>query len=260
MSDPLLCNGHAELCDRAYDDVSYATTHNAMSTEEEGWVPPNQGPALWTQLQDGVRGFMLDTYEEGGETLLCHRICSLGSRPFVEALSDLRAFMECNPEEVITLILESTIDEATTAAAFEAAGLLPLLHEQALGAPWPTLREMIVSGRRMVVFTERSDVSLPWHHYAYAYAWDTPFSNQVPTDLRCTPGRGEQTSSLFVLNHFLTAPVAMRSLADMINFDPFFTEYVRRCETESGQRPNFVTVDFYDASDVFSVVNALNGL
>ena len=118
---------------------------------------------------------------------------------------------------------------------------------------------MILSGRRLVVFTESSAVSLPWHHYAYAYAWDTPFSNQVPTDLRCAPGRGDPSSSLFVLNHFLTAPVAMRSLAEMINRDPFFTEYVRRCEMESGQRPNFVTVDFYDASDVFSVVEALNG-
>ena len=118
--------------------------------------------------------------------------------------------MDCYPAEVITLIIEAHVDEARTAAAFEAAGLMPFLHEQPLGAPWPTLREMITSGRRMVVFTESSDATLPWYHYAYAYAWDNPYSNRVPDDLRCTPGRGSNDSSLFILNHFLTAPVAMR--------------------------------------------------
>jgi len=260
LPDPLTCNGHAELCDRAYDEVAYPTTHNAMSTEEEGWIPPNQGPRLWRQLEDGVRAFMLDTYEQDGQTLLCHRVCGIGSRPLHDALLDLRTFMECFPGEVLTLILEAHIDEATTAAAFEEAGLLPFLHEQPLGTPWPTLREMIVSGRRMVVFTESSEVTLPWHHFAYAYAWDTPFSNQTPDDLRCAPGRGSATSSLFILNHFLTAPVAMRSLAEMINHDPFFTEQVHRCQREAGQLPNFITVDFYEVGDLFGVVDGLNGL
>lgn len=260
LPDPLVCNGHAELCDRAYDEVAYVTTHNAMSTVEERWAPANQGSRLWQQLEDGVRGFMLDTHEERGETLLCHSICALGNRPFVDALVDLRIFMDCFPSEVITLIIEAHIDEARTAAAFEAAGLMPFLHEQPLGAAWPTLREMITSGRTMVVFTESSGVALPWHHYAYAYAWDNPYSNQVPDDLRCAPGRGSSDSSLFILNHFLTAPVAMRSLAEMVNHDPFFTEHVRRCESEAGQLPNFVTVDFYEIGDVFRVVDSLNGV
>lgn len=260
LPDPLACNGHAELCDRGFDAVAYPSAHNAMSSEEEEWIPPNQGFALWRQLQDGVRGFMLDTYEDEGETVLCHSICPLGSRPFADALLDLREFMDCHPAEVITLILEAHIDEARTAAAFEDAGLLPYLHAQPLDAPWPTLRAMITSGRRMVVFTESPDVSLPWHHYAYAYAWDNPYSAQTPEDLSCRVGRGEPDHAVFILNHFLTAPVAMRSLAEMINHEPFFGERVRACQAEAGQLPNFVTVDFYDVGDLFAVVDDLNGL
>ena len=112
LPTPLVCNGHASLCDRLFDDVAYATTHNAMSSDADGWIPPNQGPAMWQQLEDGVRAMMLDTYEDDGETLLCHGICALGSRPFVDALRELRLFMDCHPAEVITLILEAHIDEA----------------------------------------------------------------------------------------------------------------------------------------------------
>lgn len=260
LPDPLACNGHAALCDRRFDEVAYATTHNAMSSEEEEWIPPNQGPALWRQLEDGVRGFMLDTWEHRGVTSLCHGICTLGNRPFVDALVELRQFMDCHPAEVITLILEAHVDEAETSAAFEAAGLFPYLHAQALGDPWPTLRAMIESGRRMVVFTESAAVSLPWHHHAYAYAWDNDYANETPDDLDCAPNRGTGDEPVFILNHFLTAPVAMRSLAEMINHDPFFTDRVEACRTERGQLPNFVTVDFYEVGDLFSVVDALNGL
>ena len=254
------CNGSPALCGRAYDDVVYATTHNAMSTEEEGWFPANQGPALGTQLRDGVRAFMLDTYLEGGQTLLCHGTCLLGSRPFVEALVELRTFLERNRGEVITLILEAHIDEPTTAAAFEEAGLLPLLHSQPLGRRWPTLEEMIGSGRRMVVFTESPEVTLPWHHYAYAYVWDTPFSNMTPEDLGCELGRGDMSNSLFVVNHFLTAPVARRSFAEQINPAAFMRPYLERCQAETGQRPNFVAVDFYEVGDLLLVVRELNGV
>lgn len=263
LPDPLLCNGHAELCERTYDAVSFPTTHNAMSNEEDDWRPPNQGRSLWHQLEDGVRGFMLDTYEsETGEPLLCHGVCGFpfGQRPLAEGLRDLREFMDCHPGEVITLIVEAHLSEALTAQAFDSAGMMPYLHEQPLDAPWPTLRAMIESGRRLVVFTESSDVSLPWYHYAYAYAWDNDYAATTAADFDCAANRGSRDNAIFVLNHFLTAPVAMRSLAESVNFDPVLSEHVDRCRAEAGQLPNFVTVDFYDASDLFANVDRLNGL
>lgn len=260
LPEPLVCNGHEALCDRPFDAVAYPTTHNAMSNAEERWIAPNQTFGMWRQLEDGVRGLMLDVYEDEGVTVLCHGYCTLGSRPLVDALVELRTFMDCHPAEVLTIIFEPHVDEPRIAAAFEEAGLLPYLHEQPLGAPWPTLRAMAESGRRMVVFTETSERTLAWYHHAYSYAWDNDYANETPDDLGCEPHRGSGESSIFILNHFLTAPIAMRSLAEMVNHDPFFIEHVRRCEREAGQLPNFVTVDFYDVGDLFAVVDALNGL
>jgi hypothetical protein len=260
LPSPLACNGHAELCDRTFEAVAYATTHNAMSTEEDRWIAPNQGRSMWHQLEDGVRGMMLDVYDDDGVTTLCHGFCELGRRPLVDALVELRTFMDCYPAEVITLIFESYVSEARMAEAFEQAGLLPYLHAQSLDAPWPTLRAMIESGRRMVVFTQSADVTLPWHHHAYTYGWDNPYAAETPDDLRCHPNRGSGDNAIFILNHFLTAPIASPDLAEMINHDPFLTEQVRRCQEEAQQLPNFVTVDFYEIGDLFSVVDALNGL
>jgi len=80
-----LCNGYEELCDRRFDEVTFLMTHNAMSSLEDGWAAANQRYNVNTQLADGVRGFMLDTYDLDGVPYLCHGPCDLAialcSRP-----------------------------------------------------------------------------------------------------------------------------------------------------------------------------------
>lgn len=255
------CNGHAELCARRYDEVAVVMTHNAMSSAEDGWSFPNQERRLWRQLEDGVRGFMLDVHEDGGAVLLCHGPCALGSRPFVDGLRDLRVFLDCHPGEVLTIVLESYVPEAAIETAFVGSGLDRYLHAQPPGEPWPTLAGMIAAGGRVVVFTADASRTLPWHHYSYDYAWENPYHAEAPGELSCAQDRGERANALWIFNHFLTAPLASRPLAEMINHDPFFGEHVAACRADAGgDLPNFVTVDFYDIGDVFAVVDALNGL
>jgi hypothetical protein len=255
------CNGHPELCDRRLDEVAFATTHNAMSSTEDGFTPPNQRYRLWRQLEDGVRGFMLDVHPGGdGTPLLCHGFCMLGQRPLVDGLRDLRVFLECHPTDVIAIIFESHVPEAPIAAAFEESGLIRLVRSQPLADPWPTLRELIAADERVVVLTDDRDATLPWHLYSYDYAWENPYAATTPDTLSCAQDRGERTRSLWIFNHFLTAPVARPDLAEMINHDPFFTDRVAACRADAaGDLPNFVTVDFYDIGDVLPVVDALNG-
>ena len=263
LPDPLACNGHPELCDRTYDRVSVAMTHNAMSNEEDRWAAPNQGRNLWHQLEDGVRGFMLDTYEtDDGRVLLCHGVCgrAFGERPLIDALHDLREFVGCHPGEVITLIIEDHLSPERTAETFEAAGLLPYLHAQPAGAPWPTLRAMIESGRRLVVFKESGGTPIDWYMSAYDdHVWDNDYAAMTNADFDCAANRGSTENPIFVLNHFLTAPLASRMLADMVNHDPELSAHVDRCTTEAGRAPTFVALDFYDDSDLFEVVDRLNG-
>ena len=57
------CNGHEELCDRAYDEVAYPATHNSMSAAAEpGWFFPEQPDGIIAQLDYGIRVLLIDSW------------------------------------------------------------------------------------------------------------------------------------------------------------------------------------------------------
>lgn len=254
------CNGSPALCDRPFDQVSFATTHNGMSNRDEGWVVPNQEHGIRQQLADGIRGLMLDTHDVDGVAHLCHGVCELGKLPLVEGLARIREFLACHPREIVTIIFESYITPEATAKAFEDAGLLPYLHTQPVGAPWPTLAELTASGAQLVVFTDQGAGAPAWYMDQWAHAFQNPYHAESKEELSCDVDRGSGDSPLFVMNHFLTKPVATPELAALVNEDPFFRGQAEKCRTERGKLPTFVTVDFYSLGDLFPVVRALNGL
>jgi hypothetical protein len=58
-----LCNGHAELCDRRFDEVAYVASHNAMSVARlPGWFIPEQLDPIPDQLDQGVRSLLVDVW------------------------------------------------------------------------------------------------------------------------------------------------------------------------------------------------------
>ena len=59
---PRACNGHVELCDRPYDEVVYAATHNSMSSPDVVPVWPEHDGDLEAQLDAGVRALLIDTH------------------------------------------------------------------------------------------------------------------------------------------------------------------------------------------------------
>jgi len=255
---PALCNGAADRCARRLDQVVFPTTHNAMSNREERFTLPNQERSLRRQMDDGVRGLMLDLHTYEGEPNLCHGPCTIGHRRLVEGLCDIGQFMDAHPGEVMVLILESYIDGPALEAAMREAGLLDDVHTQARGAPWPTLGAMVTANRRLVVLDDNADASLAWDLPVWSFAQETPFSAQTPADLDCRTNRGDSANSLFILNHFLTAPAALPRLAQMGNHTPFLIDRARRCWRERGRLPNFVTVDFYETGDVLAASETLN--
>ena len=269
------CNGFHELCTRSFAQVRYATTHNAMSSETDGWIGPNQALDVPGQLAAGVRGLMLDTYRAGGTNLLgqvqvpdddpdapylCHSICSLGKQPLVEGLVEIREFLDANPGEVITLIIESYLNHALTAAAFDDARLTDYAYVHPGGA-WPTLGEMIDSGKRLVVLQNRAaNPQYPWQMNVWAQAFDNPFSAASAADFTCNRLRGSTDNALFIFNHFLTVIFGSAELAEQVNYNPLLRSRIDECEAFHGRIANFVTVDFVSIGDTLENVNTLNGV
>lgn len=56
-------NGLASLGDRPLDQVVFPTSHNSMAGADiPGWLFPNQNAGMRKQLEDGVRGFLIDAH------------------------------------------------------------------------------------------------------------------------------------------------------------------------------------------------------
>ena len=109
-----------------------------------------------------------------------------------------------------------------------------------------------------VVFTDFEGGSPAWYHPVWDFAWETHFSAQGPEDLTCEINRGDMRNELFILNHFLTAPLASERLAAQVNFNPFLLDRALECTEKTGQVPSFLTVDFYATGDLLEAGRTLN--
>jgi hypothetical protein len=256
---PPECNGSVELCSRRFDEVSYPTTHNAMSDEADGFVYPNQYFGIQQQLEDGVRGLMLDTHEFNGDTELCHLFCQAGKTKLVDGLKTIRTFLDRHRGEVVTIIFESYITADQTADAFEDSGLDRYVHAHVPGTPWPTLREMIDNNERLIALTDNGGGERDWYMDVWAHAWETNFHFEDVAELSCRMNRGGAGNPLFILNHFLTHVYAVPEQAAVVN-GALLVDRAKLCKQESGRLPNFVTIDFYSVGSLFETTRMLNGL
>jgi hypothetical protein len=269
------CNGKHNLCSRSYDQVHYATTHNAMSNSTDGWAGPNQNLDVPAQLEFGVRGLMLDTHRAGNlnqfnqiqvpdvdpdTAYLCHALCSLGKQLLEEGLSEIRTFLDENPGAVVTLIIESYLPHDLTAAAFSAANLTQYTYQHSGGA-WPTLGQMIDAGTRLVVLQDVSvDPSYPWLMNVWEYAFETHYAAATPEDFSCNHNRGNPANDLFIFNNFLTNIFGSPASAEQVNYNPALMARIRECEALHATMANFVTVDFIDIGNTIITTEELNAL
>ena len=150
------------------------------------------------------------------------------------------------------------------------AGFEPFAYRGSVDGPWPTLRAMIDSGQRLVLFAENRAGAAPWYRLAYDKAMqETPFHFARPGQLigedglatGCAPLRGPPSAPLFLVNHWVTTdPVPLPSHAAEVNARGPLLRRIRTCERLRGHAVNLVAVNFYRRGDLFAVVDELNGV
>ncbi len=257
------CNGNADLCDRAYNEVVYPATHNAHSTlfADFAGAIANQTHSIAQQLEDGVRCMALDVYEHEGDTALCHGPCSLGASSHRDALGDIKSFLEANPRDVFTIIYEDHISAELIEADFTETGLVDFVLTHTEGDAWPTLQEMIDAGTRLVVTAESAGPPPAWLHHVWDVAWDTNYSFKSPDEFSCDLNRGSEGNDLFLLNHWVGTEAGLPSIENskLVNQSETLLTRAQQCQDESGQLPNYIMVDFYEHGDLFAVVDTMNG-
>ncbi len=258
------CNGAIELCNKRYDEVAYLTTHNAYNSVADNFMLPNHNNGITQQLNEGVRAMMLDVYETNGVPVVYHTFDFLGSLPLASNLDEIKNFLDNNPNEIVTIILECYVSANMIEDALNDAGLTPYLFAKGLSS-WPTLQEMIDADTRLVIMSDVDDASIlqDWYHYMWEIAVETNYDNNAISDFTCDFNRGDPANDLFILNHFITDAtlgVGLPLEAEEVNGNPYFINRVLQCQSETGKFPNFITVDFYEEGNSLAVVNAMNGL
>ncbi|MBS2030699.1 MAG: hypothetical protein JST54_22535 [Deltaproteobacteria bacterium] len=265
VTPPLACNGHPELCGRSYNAVAYAGTHDAYADTDENFLAHDQTVPIPRQLDDGIRVIHIEAHAYDGGVFACHSDCYLGQEPLIDEMQSVNAFLDSNPREVVTLLLErsdATITADDIGFAMRDAGLAPKMRTQSLGQPWPTLGELVDAGTRAVAFLDDpSGSNYPWLLPRWDFTWETPWDNETPQDFgRCDADRGTKGNSLYVVDTYLEDwPVQSAAHEALINYNPFLIDRLLDCQQKEQALPNFVMVDFYDVSDVFRVVDMLNG-
>lgn len=197
---------------------------------------------------------------------LCHGMCELGATPWLESLKEIRAWLDAHPREVVTLFVQDEVSPADTADLIRRAGLLPDVYTPVDGQEWPTLGQMIESGKRLVVLMENrgGGAAYPWLLQGFDWVQDTPFLFRTPAELEgedsCDPNRGTTDAPLLLINHWVTDKTAEISNAERVNAAAVLGTRARACQEARGMLPNYVAVDFYDRGDLFEVVDELNHL
>lgn len=294
-SDRRACNGHVELCDRRYDDVTSAATHNSMSSPEVVQVWPEHDGGLTEQLDAGVHTLLIDTHNwppvesaaqlagsvASGESILpsaladalhrqvvtvrdgrpgaflCHNHCASGAQPLVDGLDEVADFLRGNRTR-------SSPSPSRTPSRPTRPSRPPRppghVHPHDPDDEWPTLGALIDDGERLVVFAENEAPPPAWYVNAFDAVQDTPFLFLSAEDFSCVENRGDADSSLLLMNHWIQRVAPDRADAAPVNTLDVLVDRARQCERERGRRPNYLAVNFYNIGDVVEAADVLNGV
>ncbi len=288
------CNGHPQLCNRRYNDVTFAGSHNAMASADRQYISAMQDVTITDQLEQGVRGLLIDAHywetpdvttafltsvpKETADALRplleganpvkpgawwCHALCRLGAEKLSDGFKEVKDFVASNPDEVITLVIEDYVSRADIAAGVKASGLdhYVFTPPDDPNFMWPTLGQMIDRHQQVVIFSEKNTQLTAPNYYRqfYRYGEETPYDHPGPSDMSCAANRGGTGKSLLLMNHWITRATGSREDAGIVNERKFIVDRARRCERERGLRVNIVAVDFTTIGDVFGAVDELNG-
>lgn len=252
-----------------FNNYSWLTTHNSFAragaksaTGSYLVTPMNQEDTVATQLNNGVRGLMLDMYDFLNDIWLCH---STGGKcynftafqPAINVLKEIRTFLEANSSEIVTIFIEDYVTSSQgLSKVFNSAGLnkylFPVSQMPKNGGDWPTVDDMVQKNQRLVVFTSKKNKESEGFAYEWDYVVENQYGNGGMNSGSC-PNRAESSPlsttsrSLVLQNYFPDNPNATKVCAD--NSAPL-ESMTKTCYEAAGKRwPNFIAVDYYQKSD-----------
>lgn len=284
IATPSIANPLANR-DLPFDQLSWVTTHNAYEKINQNLKELPQ------QLNDGVRGLMLDLYHDDKYSArdalrVCHKNTCYGS--FSNQLgNEILPFLNTHKNEIVTLFLESYITRDQLQKFFNNFPQLANITFNPDNFPasaWPTREIMVQRNNRLILFTDDSKLAGTYtvngrpikvlfdQHWIVQNRFDTlglsassilgthNFScptrwDSLPLSTRKVAAQtGKQWNRLFVMNQFHHGT---STVPDSAKYDNNLT-YLMRRTANCGLAPNFIAINNYRNGDTLPYTQALS--
>ncbi|MFT4569201.1 MAG: hypothetical protein ACI8TX_000437 [Hyphomicrobiaceae bacterium] len=160
-------------------------------------------------------------------------------------LITLGRFLDANPSETLTLLIEHTdgLSVQDVAGVFQSTGLDSRTYVKPACAAWPTLSQL---GGRILAFSQDGSFGGVIQRL-WSQGFDNPYSYDIVEGYAlprtCEVGRGTQ-SGLFLINHFITPPSS--GITGSYSNGDRLLDQVDACEAAEYKTPNFIALDYYE--------------
>lgn len=285
------CNNYAEFCSRKYGNITEVACHNSPFITKNN-LAANQLYDVTYQLNDGVRFLQAQIQwpTNGTEPHFCHTSCDiLDAGPITEWLTTVKDWVASHPYDVVTILLGNGNYSVPSYyyPYIESTGILDYVYTPPLVPmtlnDWPTLSEMILSGKRVVMFLDymANQTQYPWLLDEFSQMWETPF-DPTDTSFPCTVERppdladADAQNRLYMINHNLNLELSLLGVSMLVpaRAELNVTNAVNgtgslglsgdNCVNMWGRPPKFLNVDYYNSGSypgsVFEVAANLNNV
>lgn len=287
------CNNSPLLCDRAYNNVTHMGAHDSSFLKDGSTgnsLAGNQYFNATVALDAGIRLLQGQVHYVNETLRLCHTSCSLlDAGPLQDWLAKIKFWMDNNPNEVVTVLLVNSDSKLASdyAPVFEGSGISTYGYQPADGSTasktWPTLGEMITSGKRLVSFIASIDYSAtyPYLLSEFDHVFENPYDVLSLSGFNCTLDRpsgleGSAANAIAsgrmpLMNHFAYSLLMEGvQIPDETNIDITNSAgtttmgnlglHADTCVKQWGVKPTFILVDFFDHGPAIDTADRLNGI
>ena len=199
-------------------------------------------------LNLNIGGFRFYLEWEKQQSQLMLRDASGHSSPFIDELMVIRQYLESKPDKILTLFLDFNVNVNELSNVIEQAEIQPYLYIHDEKEEWPSLKTMVETGKRLVIFSMQQHRNSPdWLHYVWDYAVEPYFSILEAPDFIGDFLKGDQKNNLLIYNDYNFPKRAGHPDESFFNTtqNPYLIEHVKNVWKSTGKTPNFIMLDQY---------------
>ena len=165
--------------------------------------------------------------------------------PFSAHLDLILDYLNNNPEKILTLFLDFNTNVNELTQLVSQSGLHQYLYLHDIRDDWPAVKDMIDSGKRLVIFGMQEHRNAPdWLNYIWDYAVEPYFSALEIPAFSGEYLKGESKNTLLIYNNFNNLKTTSGIFFD-INQNPYLIGHVKDIWKSTGKVPNFIFLDRY---------------